>query len=152
MRISIRPSWIRPAVVALLVAAATGIPASAASADGRPAPSVGGSASIPPALTPLTSAAALAKTALVPHNDAAATLSQLDSEMPLRTVHQVLASANHSMTTSCGATEQAALPINPTATAAYCWEAGDAETQLWLPQGITTSGDAEAAGCTAATR
>ncbi|WP_203922415.1 hypothetical protein [Rugosimonospora africana] len=58
----------------------------------------------------------------------------------------MLASANHSMTTSCSATEQEALPINPSATAAYCWEAGDAATQLWLPQGITTSGDAEADG------
>jgi hypothetical protein len=146
MRINIRPLWIRPAVLALLVAATTTIPASAARADASPASSGAVSASGPPALTPLTSAAALAKTALVPHNDAAATLSQLDSEMPLRTVHQVLASANHSMTTSCGATEQAALPINPTAAAAYCWEAGDATTQLWLPQGITTSGDAEADG------
>jgi hypothetical protein len=146
MRVNTRSSWIRPAVIAVLVAAAAAFPAGAAGADGSSASSAAASASAPPALTRLTSAAALAKTALVPHNDAAATLAQIDSEMPLRTVHQVLASANHSMTTSCGATERAALPINPTATAAYCWETGDATTQLWLPQGITTSGDAEADG------
>jgi hypothetical protein len=60
-------------------------------------------------------------------------------------VHGVLASANHSMRNeaACAATEKAALPVEPKATRAYCWDSGDAATQKWLPQSVTTSGDAD---------
>ena len=43
----------------------------------------------------------------------------------------------------CDSTESAALPVEPTATRAYCWDSGDATTQQWLPQSVTTSGDAD---------
>ncbi|MFC1440333.1 hypothetical protein ABUW04_18930 [Streptacidiphilus sp. N1-10] len=102
----------------------------------------------PGALTPLTAASDLAKTALIPHQDAPSTLTQLDSEMPVVDASDVLASANHPMRNlaDCASTETAALPINPSASSAYCWDSGDADTQLWLPQSVTSSGDASADG------
>ncbi|MFF1451387.1 hypothetical protein ACFVYF_25105 [Streptomyces sp. NPDC058274] len=60
-------------------------------------------------------------------------------------VHGVLQSANHPMRnkSACSGTEAAALPVEPTASRAYCWDSGDATTQKWLPQSVTTSGDAD---------
>jgi len=99
----------------------------------------------PGALVPKTSATDLSKSVLIPHNDKQSTIDQLDAEMPNVGVANVLASANHSMRNlaDCSSTETGALPINPSATSAYCWDTGDADTQLWLPQGITSSGDAD---------
>jgi hypothetical protein len=99
----------------------------------------------PGALTPKTTAADLAKTALIKHTDAASTIAQLDAEMPNVGVDTVLTSANHPMRNlaDCSTTERGALPISPGATSAYCWDTGDATTQLWTPQGITSSGDAD---------
>jgi hypothetical protein len=57
----------------------------------------------------------------------------------------VLGSANHSMRT-CDSTEAAGLPIKPAATVSWCWESGDADTTTWIPQSLTTSGDAEEDG------
>ncbi|WP_308013594.1 hypothetical protein [Streptomyces beigongshangae] len=63
-------------------------------------------------------------------------------------VDEVLRSADHPMRNraDCAATESAALPVEPAATRAYCWDAEDATTQKWLPRSVTTSGDADADG------
>ncbi|MPY58113.1 hypothetical protein [Streptomyces spongiae] len=60
-------------------------------------------------------------------------------------VHGVLQSANHPMRnkSACYESERNALPVEPTATRAYCWDTGDATTQKWLPQSVTTSADAD---------
>ncbi|GLW05168.1 hypothetical protein Misp01_02980 [Microtetraspora sp. NBRC 13810] len=54
----------------------------------------------------------------------------------------VMGSANHPMR-GCDATERAGLPIAPAATVAWCWDTGDATTETWIPQSVTTSGDAD---------
>ena len=54
----------------------------------------------------------------------------------------VMTSANHSMR-GCDSTEAAGLPIKPVATVSWCWESGDASTETWIPQSLTTSGDAD---------
>jgi hypothetical protein len=51
---------------------------------------------------------------------------------------------------ACGTTEKGALPLGVT-TVNWCWDdggtgTGDAETETWAPQGITTSGDADGDG------
>ncbi|MFI1510343.1 hypothetical protein [Streptomyces sp. NPDC020597] len=100
----------------------------------------------PGALTALTSSAELAKLRLVEHRVPTSSLDNLASQMGTsRGVDQVLASANHTMrnAASCSGTETAALPVKPTAQAAYCWDTGDAVTQDWLPQSVTSSGDAD---------
>ena len=54
----------------------------------------------------------------------------------------VMTSANHPMRT-CDSTEAAGLPIKPAATVSWCWDSGDASTETWIPQSLTTSGDAD---------
>ncbi|MGW2779683.1 hypothetical protein ACWC3X_00265 [Streptomyces populi] len=63
-------------------------------------------------------------------------------------VEGVLSDADHSMrgTADCTADERAALPVEPTATRAYCWDDADARTSRWRPRSVTTSGDAEDSG------
>ncbi|BBC32040.1 hypothetical protein SGFS_033340 [Streptomyces graminofaciens] len=63
-------------------------------------------------------------------------------------VHEVLRSANHTMRnrTECEAPETAALPVEPRASRAYCWDAADAVNEKWDPQSVTTSGDADSDG------
>ncbi|TKA13234.1 hypothetical protein [Actinacidiphila oryziradicis] len=100
----------------------------------------------PGALRPLTSSSELAKLQLVEHRVPTASLDNLASLMGTsRGVSQVLASANHPMrnAASCDSTESAALPVDPQAESAYCWDSGDATTQDWLPQSVTSSGDAD---------
>jgi hypothetical protein len=60
-------------------------------------------------------------------------------------VDGVLRDADHSMrnTADCTTDERAALPVEPTATRAYCWENADARTAQWQPRSVTTSGDAD---------
>ncbi|WP_405915814.1 hypothetical protein [Streptomyces sp. NBC_00728] len=60
-------------------------------------------------------------------------------------VDGVLRDADHSMrnTGGCTSDERAALPVEPTATRAYCWEDADARTARWQPRSVTTSGDAD---------
>ncbi|MFD7813531.1 hypothetical protein ACFV6E_11375 [Streptomyces sp. NPDC059785] len=118
-----------------LTAAATLISTSQATGSGDP----GG-------LTPLTSAAETGKLQLREHRVADQTLSTLTSRMGGNVgVDGVLRSANHPMRnkSDCSGTEQAALPVKPAASRAYCWDSGDATTQKWLPQSVTTSGDAD---------
>ncbi|MFJ9964637.1 hypothetical protein [Streptomyces avermitilis] len=100
----------------------------------------------PGALTPLTSATETGKLQLHENLVAKTTLDTLTSNMGGNVgVHGVLQSANHPMRNKadCAATEAAALPVEPTASRAYCWDSGDATTQKWLPQSVTTSGDAD---------
>ncbi|MGW3911258.1 hypothetical protein ACWEBX_06955 [Streptomyces sp. NPDC005070] len=60
-------------------------------------------------------------------------------------VDGVLRDADHSMrnTGDCTADERAALPVEPTATRAYCWDDADARNPGWRPRSVTTSGDAD---------
>ncbi|MEV0199642.1 hypothetical protein [Nonomuraea sp. NPDC050691] len=54
----------------------------------------------------------------------------------------VMGSVNHPMR-ACDATEKAGLPVKPAATVSWCWDTGDADTETWIPQSVTTSGDAD---------
>ncbi|PBC60524.1 hypothetical protein BKI49_28880 [Streptomyces sp. Tue6028] len=60
-------------------------------------------------------------------------------------VDGVLGSADHAMRdeAGCSTAERAALPVEPTATRAYCWDEGDERTRQWQPRSVTTSGDAD---------
>ncbi|KAA0941471.1 hypothetical protein [Streptomyces apricus] len=118
-----------------LTAAATIITTSQAAGSDNPGP-----------LKPLTSAAETNKLQLRENLVAGSTLDTLQSGMGGAVgVHDVLKSANHPMRgkAQCAATESAALPVEPAASRAYCWDSGDATTQKWLPQSVTTSGDAD---------
>lgn len=100
----------------------------------------------PGGLTPLTSSAEIAKLQLHENLVAQSSLDTLTGDMGGNVgVHGVLQSANHPMRNKadCASTEAAALPVEPTATRAYCWDSGDATTQKWVPQSVTTSGDAD---------
>ncbi|MGW3665363.1 hypothetical protein [Streptomyces sp. NPDC005141] len=63
-------------------------------------------------------------------------------------VDGVLGDTDHSMrnTADCTTGERAALPVEPTATRAYCWDDADARTGQWQPRSVTTSGDADGSG------
>ncbi|MEW2404224.1 hypothetical protein [Streptomyces sp. NPDC046862] len=101
----------------------------------------------PGALRSLTSSSSeMAKLQLHENLVRETTLDKLTSNMGGNVgVHGVLQSANHTMRnkSACYDTERAALPVEPTATRAYCWDTGDATTQKWLPQSVTTSADAD---------
>jgi hypothetical protein len=134
-----RLCWGRTARLALagLLATAVLLPASVAQAapGDNPGP-----------LRPLTSATELGKLRLTEHRVPTSSLDNLANLMGTsRGVSQVLASANHPMRdeADCASTEQAALPVKPQADSAYCWDTGDATTQDWLPQSVTSSGDAD---------
>ncbi|MET9912082.1 hypothetical protein ABZZ74_35655 [Streptomyces sp. NPDC006476] len=71
-----------------------------------------------------------------------ATTANLDSKLNNVGVTEVLNSANHS-TRSCDAAEAETLPTQPTASTSFCWDTGDATTEDWHPQSITSSGDAD---------
>ncbi|WP_327287539.1 hypothetical protein [Streptomyces sp. NBC_01198] len=121
-------------VAALLAALSAGTPAYASSVA-NPGP-----------LADRTSySAEMAKLKLTEHQVSPATISALDGQMPNVGVDTVLKSANHSMRdrADCQGSELAALPVKPTAGAAYCWDTGDSVSQDWVPQGLTSSGDAD---------
>lgn len=67
-------------------------------------------------------------------------------------VSAVLGSADRSLRDAieCTADERRALPVAPTATAAYCWDAAD--TRSWRAGAVTTSGDADDDGAWGAHR
>ncbi|QOV34773.1 hypothetical protein IM697_32415 [Streptomyces ferrugineus] len=98
----------------------------------------------PGALEPLTRAAETGalrlKEQLVPQ----ATLDELAAGMgkPVG-VSAVLETADRSLRKSsgCTASERTALPVAPTATRAYCWDAAD--TASWRAGAVTGSGDAD---------
>jgi hypothetical protein len=118
-----------------LTAAATIISTSQAAGSDNPGP-----------LTSITSSSEVNKLQLHENLVSGTTLDTLQSGMGGNVgVGAVLDSANHPMRNKadCDTTESAALPVEPTATRAYCWDSGDARTQQWLPQSVTTSGDAD---------
>lgn len=103
----------------------------------------------PGGLRPLTSASEIHKLRLHEHRVDEAALDTLTEDMGGAVgVREVLASANHRMRdrSECRESEKAALPVEPAASRAYCWEEGDAHTQRWIPQSVTTSGDADEDG------
>jgi hypothetical protein len=103
----------------------------------------------PGALTPLTSSSDRDKLQLHESLVGKDSLDTLQSGMGGSVgVDGVLENANHSMRDKahCDAAEKAALPVEPTASRAYCWEDSDAKTRKWLPQSVTTSGDADRDG------
>ncbi|MGW0820180.1 hypothetical protein [Streptomyces sp. NPDC002845] len=100
----------------------------------------------PGALNPLTSAAELAELRLHETLTDEATLDALATGMGGTTdVRDVLRSADRTMRTQgdCSDAEEGALPVEPSATRAYCWDTKDAATEAWLPRSVTTSGDAD---------
>ncbi|TXS48422.1 hypothetical protein EAO75_15815 [Streptomyces sp. uw30] len=116
-----------------LTAAATMISASQATVGDNPG-----------ALTPLTRAADTGALRLQEQSVPQATLDGLSSGMgkPVG-VSAVLETADRSLrdAAGCTATERSALPVAPTATRAYCWDAAD--TRTWRAGAVTTSGDAD---------
>jgi hypothetical protein len=114
-----------PAVAALVAGALIGVAAPAQAAYSDPLTTIG------------TSGLGL-KYIATPQS----AINALDAALPNAGVTQVLDSANHPMG-PCDSGEAASLPINPTATRSMCWDAGDATTTAWNPQGITSSGDAD---------
>lgn len=100
----------------------------------------------PGKLERITASSELAKLTLTENTVSPDTIAELDSRLPNVGVDTVLKSANHPMTrtdSGCRASEKAALPIKPQAASAYCFDSGDALTQQWLPQSVTSSGDAD---------
>lgn len=82
------------------------------------------------------------KQSLVWHATPAAALTALDNALPNVSANTVVNDANYAMT-GCTSAEKAALPRVPTTNIAMCWDADRAESESWVPQGITTSGDAD---------
>lgn len=121
-----------------LTAAATLVSTSQAAGSDNPGP-----------LNPITSSTELRKLQLHENLVARSTLDTLESGMGGEvSVRTVLRSADHSLRNAdaCDSTEKATLPVEPKATRAYCWDRADAVTQQWLPQSVTTSGDAYSDG------
>ncbi|MFE9763608.1 hypothetical protein ACFYPC_03570 [Streptomyces sp. NPDC005808] len=121
-----------------LTAAATLISASQATSSGSPG-----------ALTPLTSSSGTAQLRLDETLADQGTLDTLTRRMGGNVgVAAVLDSADHSMRNEddCAGSERAALPVEPAATRAYCWDNADAKARQWLPRSVTTSGDAHEDG------
>ncbi|MFJ4832495.1 hypothetical protein ACIP79_21735 [Streptomyces sp. NPDC088747] len=121
-----------------LTAAATLISTSQATSSGSPG-----------ALTRLSSSSQTARFGLQEKLVAPGTLDTLTRRMGGNVgVAAVLDSADHSMRTEdgCAGSERAALPVEPAATRAYCWDGADATATQWLPRSVTTSGDAYADG------
>ncbi|MET7730493.1 hypothetical protein ABZT02_03915 [Streptomyces sp. NPDC005402] len=116
-----------------LTAAATMISASQATVAANPG-----------TLKPLTSAAETAPLRLKESPVPKSALDRLSSGMgrPVG-VSAVLDSADRPLRDAidCTSGERAALPVEPTATAAYCWDAAD--TRAWRAGAVTTSGDAD---------
>lgn len=116
-----------------LTAAATMISASQATVGDNPG-----------ALEPLTRAADTRALRLQEQPVSQATLDELAAGMgkPVG-VRAVLETADRSLRRAdgCTATQRSALPVAPTATRTYCWDAAD--TRAWRAGAVTTSGDAD---------
>ncbi|MEU6421556.1 hypothetical protein [Streptomyces spiralis] len=103
----------------------------------------------PGALKPLTSPTELGRLRLTEQLVPERSLDRLEAAMGRPAgVDAVLAGADHALRTedACTAGEKKALPVEPAATRAYCWDTADAATHRWRPESVTTSGDAEAYG------
>lgn len=100
----------------------------------------------PGGLTRVTARAETARFRLHEDLTARGTLDTLSRAMGGNVgVHGVLASADRTMRerSGCDTAETDALPVEPAATRAYCWDRRDATTTQWLPRSVTTSGDAD---------
>ncbi|WP_405951332.1 hypothetical protein OG588_38975 [Streptomyces prunicolor] len=133
------------ALRAVLTGAALGLTAAATMISASQA-TVG---SDPGALKPLTSASDLGALQLREHLEPQQSLDRLASAMgrPVG-VDAVLKSADHTLrdAADCTTDEKSALPVEPAATRAYCWDSGDAADPAWTPSSVTTSGDADEDG------
>ena len=133
------------ALRAVLTGAALGLTAAATMISASQA-TVG---SDPGALKPLTSASDLSALQLREHLEPQQSLDRLSSAMgrPVG-VDAVLKSADHTLrdAADCTTDEKSALPVEPAATRAYCWDSGDAADPAWTPRSVTTSGDADEDG------
>ncbi|MEW1824600.1 hypothetical protein [Streptomyces sp. NPDC088196] len=133
------------ALRAVLTGAALGLTAAATMISASQA-TVG---SDPGALKPLTSASDLGALRLREHLEPQGSLDRLSSAMgrPVG-VDTVLKSADHTLrdAADCTTDEKSALPVEPAATRAYCWDSGDAADPAWTPRSVTTSGDADEDG------
>ncbi|MEU6477592.1 hypothetical protein ABZ858_12010 [Streptomyces sp. NPDC047017] len=103
----------------------------------------------PGALRPLTSAAELSVLRLTEQPVPAPALNRLAAAMG-RPVDAgaVLDNADHTLRDAgdCTAEEKKALPVEPAATRAYCWDAADAATRQWRPESVATAGDLDGTG------
>ncbi|MDN3021709.1 hypothetical protein [Streptomyces sp. S.PB5] len=110
-------------------------------------------ASDPGALRPLASAAETDALELREHLQPQRDLDRLADAMGEPAgVSDVLASADRTLRSAadCSAAERRALPAEPAATRAYCWDAAD--TRSWRAGAVTTSGDADDDGLWGANR
>jgi hypothetical protein len=82
------------------------------------------------------------KQGLVWHATPDAALTALDNALPNVSMNTVVHDTSYAMT-GCTTAEKAALPKAPVATKALCWDSERAGSTSWVPQGITTSGDAD---------
>jgi hypothetical protein len=98
----------------------------------------------PGALKPITSSERTAALRLQEQRVPEATLDRLAAEMgrPVG-VSAVLGEADHTLRAAadCPAEDREALPVEPAATRAQCWDAAD--TRSWQAGAVTTSGDAD---------
>ncbi|MFB7597302.1 hypothetical protein [Streptomyces sp. NPDC056160] len=99
----------------------------------------------PGALQPLTSAAELGGLKLTEQPVPARSLDRLAASMG-RPVDAgtVLSDTDRNLrdAADCTGEEKKALPVEPAATRAYCWDTEDAATQAWRPESVAASGDA----------
>ncbi|MET7680723.1 hypothetical protein [Streptomyces sp. NPDC005423] len=130
------------AVRAVLTGAALALTAAATVISASQATVVSG----PGGLRPLTSAADLGRLRLQERAEPSGTLDRLASAMgrPVG-VDTVLRSADRTLRSGadCSATEREALPVEPAATRAYCWDTRTSADAAWTPRSVTTSGDAD---------
>ncbi|MEV4604671.1 hypothetical protein AB0K15_45865 [Amycolatopsis sp. NPDC049253] len=82
------------------------------------------------------------KQSLIWHATPTAALTALDNALPNVSLNTVVNDPSYP-TTGCTAAEKAALPKAPVATTSFCWDTDRANSATWVPQGITTSGDAD---------
>jgi hypothetical protein len=116
-----------------LTAAATMISASQAVGGGNPGP-----------LKPLTTSSEFGRLQLHENLVGETSLDTLADQMGGNVgVREVLRSANHTLRNEaeCSGAERDALPVEPAATRAYCWDTPDATTGKWLPRAVATSDD-----------
>jgi hypothetical protein len=96
-------------------------------------------------------ASAAAPLRLTEHQVSATTLQTMKDTYADSSVHTIVNSVNHHLhpdSSSDCAQESTAEPLDPAVSGddAFCWDEGDATTQYWSPQGMTSSGDADADG------
>lgn len=99
------------------------------------------------------SSAAAARLELTVHRVSDATQQAMDDTFANTSIHTIVNNeTNHQLhgilSSACTGDEAASGPTNPVAptSGAFCWDKGDATTQHWSPQGMTSSGDSDGDG------